>query len=171
MDLAVGAYAQDVAAPTTVVGGAALVGFTLRGDRWLSPAFLMGLARTSSVTLDANPGEVTLTWTVGRAEVCPVRWPPLGALALRPCLAGDFGVLSADAAGVPNGQSHVRPWATLGASALAEWEPLAPLFVEAEASLAAPLERDRFFIAHSPLVYRAPALVPAGTLALGVRFP
>ena len=171
MDVAVGAYAQAVAAPTATLGVAALVGLTLGGEGTLSPAFRIGLARTSSGALDAQPGDATLVWTVGRAEVCPVRWPSRGALELRPCLAGDFGVVSASTTGVPNAQPHTPFWGVLGALALAEWEPVAPLFVEAELFLATPLERDRFFVAPSPTVYQAPVLVPAGTLAVGVRFP
>ncbi len=39
----------------------------------------------------------------------------------------DVGVVSASAVQVQHAQSHVRPWETLGALALVEWEPLAPL--------------------------------------------
>jgi hypothetical protein len=171
MDVAAGAYALGVGAPSAIIGGAVLVGLTLGGERALSPAFRIGIARASSGSLDADPGQGTLAWTVGRAEVCPVRWPARGALDFRPCLAGDFGLVSATATGVSYPQAHTRPWETLGALALAEWEPLAPLFVEAELSLATPLERDRFFVAPSSLVYQASVFVPAGTLAMGVRFP
>jgi hypothetical protein len=171
MDVVGGAEVQAVAAPSAVIGGAALLGLTLGGERALSPLLRLGVAWASSGSIDANPGEATLAWTVGRAEICPLRWPAQGALELRPCLTGDFGVVSASATGVSNPQSHVRPWETLGALALVEWAPLDPLFVEAELSLSTPLERDRFFVAPSPVVYQAPVFVPAGTLALGVRFP
>jgi hypothetical protein len=171
MDVGGGAYVQGVGAPSAVIGGAVLVGLTLGGERVWSPAFRIGVARASSGSLDANPGEATFAWTVGRAEICPLRWPARGALDFRPCLAGDFGVVSASATGVSNPQPHTRPWETLGVLALAEWEPLAPLFVEAELSLTTPLERDQFFVAPTPVVYQAPGLVPAGTLAVGVRFP
>ena len=171
MDVVGGAYLQGVDAPSAVIGGAVLVGLTLGGEGALSPAFRIGVARASSGPIDANPGQATFAWTVGRAEICPVRWPARGAVDLRPCLAGDFGVVSASATGVSNPQSHARPWETVGALALAEWEPLAPLFVVAELSLETPLERDRFFVAPSPVVYQAPVFVPAGAIALGVRFP
>jgi len=171
MDLVGGAYVQAVDAPSAVIGGAVLLGLTLGGERVLSPMLRLGVSWASSGSIDANPGAATLAWTVGRAEVCPLRWPAQGPLELRPCLTGDFGVVSASATGVSNPQSHVRPWETLGALALAEWVPLDPLFVEVELSLSTPLERDRFFVAPSPVVYQAPVFVPAGTLALGVRFP
>jgi hypothetical protein len=171
MDLVGGAFVQGVDAPSVVIGGAILVGLTLGGERALSPLFRVGVALASSGSLDASPGAVTLAWTVGRAEICPLRWPAQGALELRPCLTGDFGVVSASATGVSNPQSHVQPWETLGVQALAEWAPLDPLFVDVELSLSTPLERDRFFVAPSPVVYQAPVFVPAGTLALGVRFP
>ncbi len=171
MDVIGGAFVQGVDAPSAVIGGAVLLGLTLGGERTLSPMFRVGVAWASSGSLDANPGAATFAWTVGRAQVCPLRWPAQGALELRPCLTGDFGVVSASATGVSNPQSHVQPWVTLGALALAEWTPFDPLFVEAGLSLVTPLERDRFFVAPSPVVYQAPVFVPAGTLALGVRFP
>jgi hypothetical protein len=72
---------------------------------------------------------------------------------------------------VQHAQSPVRPWGTLGGLALAEWEPFRPLFVGAELSLSAPLQRDQFYVAPAPTVYQAPALVPAGAIELGVQFP
>ena len=171
MDVLGGAFVQSVDAPSAVFGGAVLLGLTLGGERTLAPMFRVGVAWASSGSLDADPGAASFTWTAGRAEVCPLRGPARGPLDFRPCLTGDFGVVSASATGVSNPQSHTRPWVTLGALALAEWVPLDPLFVEAELSLSTPLERDQFFVKPTPVVYQAPVFVPAGMLALGVRFP
>jgi hypothetical protein len=169
--LGVGAFAQGLAAPGPVVGEAAFVGVAWDAQQVWSPELRIGVAQASSSALDANPGSVSLAWIVARADACPVRWPPRGPFAARPCLTADVGALSASAAGVQHAQSPVRPWGTLGALALAEWEPIRPLLVGAEVSLSAPVQRDQFYVQPTSAVYQAPAVVPAGALELGVRFP
>lgn len=168
----VGASAQGLGAPGALFGETAFVGLALDTQSIWSPELRIGAAQTSSGTLGADPGSVSLAWIVARADACPLRWPAQGRLAARPCLTADVGALSASASdGVQHAQSVVRPWGTLGARALVEWEPVGPLFIGAEVSLSAALQRDQFYVAPTPTVYQAPVVLPAGTLELGVRFP
>jgi hypothetical protein len=132
----------------------------------------LGVARAESGTLDAGPGHASFTWTVGRLDLCPIRWPAEGALVVRPCVRADAGSLAAStSSSVPGAQSPVRPWGALGAFAALEWAPFDPLVVEVDASLFRPLGREIFYVAPSAHVYQAPSWVPGGALVLGARFP
>lgn len=87
-------------------------------------------------------------------------------------MTADVGAVSASASGIPNAQSHVRPWGTVGLLALGEWLPPGPLFLDAELSLSAALQRDQFrVVAPVQTVYQAPFLVPGAALDVGVHFP
>jgi hypothetical protein len=169
----VGAFAQGLAAPGAVVGEAAFAGLALEGPSVWSPELRIGAAQASSGSIAASPGSLNLAWIVARVDACPLRWPARGPLAVRPCLTADVGALSASVIHVPTPQSPVRPWGTLGALALGEWEPAGPLFLAAELSLSTPLQRDQFYVGPqpAPTVYQAPLFVPAGALEMGVRFP
>jgi hypothetical protein len=136
-----------------------------------SPELRLGPAVAWSGDLLASPASATLAWLVGRADACPLRWPASGSFAARPCVTADVGAVSASATGVPHPQSHVRPWGTVGLLALAEWWPAGPIFLDAQVSLSAALQRDQFYIAPTPVVYQAPSLVPGAALDVGVHFP
>jgi hypothetical protein len=154
-----------------VAGDFAFLGVDLARAGVLSPEVRLAVAHATSGALDLAPGQAQLAWTFGRIDACPLRWPASGSLALRPCARADAGALSASATGLAQEQPRVRPWAALGASALVEWTPFTPLFVNLEGSLSAPLVREQFVVVPSPVVYQAPVLVAAGALAVGVRFP
>jgi len=166
-----GAFAQSLSAPGPVVGGAAYVGIAFDTGRVWSPELRLGPAMAWSGDLNAGPGSASLAWIVARADACPLKWPASGPFAARPCVTADVGAVSASAVSVPNPQSHVRPWESLGVLALAEWWPSGPLFLDAELSLSVALQRDEFFIAPQRDVYQAPLFVPGGALDVGVHFP
>ncbi|HEX8791042.1 MAG TPA: hypothetical protein VF765_08810 [Polyangiaceae bacterium] len=166
-----GAFAQSLLAPGPVAGAAAFVGIAFDTGRLWSPELRLGPAVAWSGDLLVSPASATLTWIVARADACPLRWPASGPFAARPCVTADVGAVSVSASGIPNAQSKVRPWGTVGLLALAECWPSGPLFLDAELSLSAALQRDQFFVAPTPVVYQAPSLVPAGALNVGVHFP
>jgi hypothetical protein len=171
----VAASLDALAAPGVVVGEAAFLGVTLDRHAVLSPVLRLGGARAESGAVDAGSGQASFTWTLARLELCPIRWPAEGPLAVRPCVRGDAGTLAAStSSSVHDAQSPVRPWRALGGLAALEWAPFKPLVVEAQASLSLPLVREIFYIAPfapSRSVYQAPSWVPGGTLVLAVRFP
>jgi hypothetical protein len=167
----VAASAQGLGAPSAVIGDSVFLGIAIDTNRLFSPEVRLAVTRASSGNLDAGPGHANLTWTVAHVEACPVRWPARGSLDFRPCAEGDLGALAAVTVGVPRGQSRTRPWGALGGLARVEWVPFEPLVLGAEVSLSAPLVREVFFVAPTPAVYQAPAVVAEGGLALGMRFP
>jgi hypothetical protein len=167
----VGASGEGIAAPSVIAGSFVFASVAWELGDALSPEVLLAIVRLWSGTLDASPGHAGLQWTYARLEVCPIRWLERARIVLRPCARGDGGTVSATATGVPDPQSHVRPWGALGAAARAEWVPFEPLRIDLEVSLSMPLVRDEFYIAPAPVVYQAPAVVADGSLAVGVRFP
>jgi hypothetical protein len=168
----VAASVDALGAPGLVVGEAAFLGAVLDRHAVLSPVVRLGVARAETGALAAGAGHASFTWTVARLDLCPLRWPAEGLLAVRPCVRGDAGSLAAStSSSVHDAQSPARPWGALGGFAALEWAPLKPLTVEVEASLSCPLVRETFYIAPSPSVYQAPSWVPGGALVLGGRFP
>jgi hypothetical protein len=165
------AAVQGLGAPGAVVGDSLFMGIARDTGQPFAPEARIAVWRASTGNLDAAPGHADLTWTLARAEACPMRWPARGAFDVRPCVDADVGALSAVAVGVPHAQSRTRPWAALGALARVEWVPFEPLVLGAELSLSAPLVREIFYVAPAPVVYQAPEVVAEGGLALGVRFP
>jgi hypothetical protein len=165
------ASVQALSAPGAVVGDSLFLGIARDTEQPFAPEARISVWHASTANLDAAPGHADLTWTLARAEACPMRWPARGAFDVRPCVEADVGALSAVAVGVPHAQSRTRPWAALGALARVEWVPFEPLVLGAELSLSAPLVREVFYVAPVPVVYQAPEVVAEGGLALGVRFP
>lgn len=135
----------------------------------LSPSIRLG-AVYSAVHADNANVRAALTWTVGRASVCPVRLDLVRGLSLRPCAGVEGGILAASTRSVATTRDRSRPWLAPTAAARLVYVPSSPLFFELEVAVAAPLVRDEIVVDPSLSVYRAPVLVPSGQIAAGVRF-
>jgi hypothetical protein len=135
------------------------------------PSFRVTASRSAVALVNARVGRATLRVTQGGLEICPLRWPLSASLALRPCAGASVGVLEAQGEGVDAVRDQRRFW--LGTAALARlmWAPLAPLAMEAEAGVVAPLVRDTFVFEPDVVVYRAPPVAFLARMGLGVRFP
>jgi hypothetical protein len=113
---------------------------------------------------DALGNSAQLRRTSGFLDLCVARlgWGPFSAAA---CARAEGGALHGSGS-----LDATRPWWALGALGTARWGLGTRAFVQAEAGVAAPVVRDRFFL-DGAVVYVAPRVDAIGSAALGVRFP
>jgi hypothetical protein len=129
----------------------------------------LGVTRASA-TVPADVGSAKFTWTLGRVEACPLV-AHLGSLEALPCVRFDGGELQATGVGVDTPLSASRLWLSLGLLGRLRWTPLAPIILEIDAGLSAPLARDRFYFdAPQTAIYDVPALSAIAGAAAGGRF-
>jgi hypothetical protein len=123
-----------------------------RGHVW----FRLGVAVTERVAAEVPTGSVDFRWTIGRVEACPyvLVWDRFGAAA---CAGFEAGTLAGRGDQVAMPTSDVRPWLAPDAAARVTVR-VGRAAVELEGLIAAPLVRDRFFIAPSTTVHAVPAV-------------
>jgi hypothetical protein len=130
----------------------------------------LALSLASTSTTSSTVGSADFSWTVGRAEVCPVGafW---GTVAAMPCVRFDAGVLGATGRGVDVPSTKSRPWLAAGALARVRWTIARPIFVEVDGAVLAPIVRDHFYFARpQTTVYDVPAAGAEAGAAVGARF-
>jgi hypothetical protein len=130
----------------------------------------LGVSRLAA-SVPAQVGSARFTWTLGRLEGCPVR-VVVGSFEALPCVRFDGGDLQAVGLGVDLPRPAAsRLWLSLGALGRLRWTPLAPIFLEVDAGVSAPLVRDRFYFDTPPTtIYDVPALAAIAGAAAGGRF-
>lgn len=174
--LAVGGGASAIAlgAQETSAGYGGFV--ELARDRsGLSPAFRVGLTRATgdarAETASAGPVTADLGWWLARSSACPVRLDFASSLHFRPCAGLDVGAMTGTPRAPIQGSARTRAWLAPTLSARINWELYRIAFLEVAGDLALPLVRDELAADPSVSLYRAPVVVPSGSLAAGVRFP
>ena len=158
-----------LAAPSSIAGYGGFAEIA-RDRPGLSPAIRLALLHAEGGSPD-GPARAELSWWLARAEVCPLRVDVLRTVHARPCLGLETGALTGTPSGAARAQTRTRPWLAPSLSGRIEWEIYRISFIEAEASLSAPLVRDELVVDPTVSLYRAPALVPSARIAAGVRFP
>ena len=110
------------------------------------------------VAFDATTSDAgamaTFHWLAGRIEACPYV-PRIGRFELAPCAGLQAGAVTSRGTAVGQASSDTRPWLApelAGHVALR----IGRVAVEVEATAAAPIVRDRYYIAPSTTVYQVP---------------
>lgn len=135
----------------------------------LSPAGRLSIARGSGGTVPTGVGTASFRWTIAQLDVCPLRFPLLATLGVRPCLGIEGGSLSAEGE-TTTPRSDTRLWLAARLLVRVEWVVFDTVVVDAFGGIAAPFVRDRFVFDPSTPVYRAPAAYPMFGASLGVFF-
>ena len=168
----IGFHGTSGAAPELLFGLGAFVGFHPRPVSWSVRA---GMIHAESPTVRHDGAEANFRLTVGRAELCPVRFVLSAALAFVPCAAFDAGVLVGSGERteiVPEPASATEFW--MGASLLSRLELCLEdfLLVEAQPELGFPLVREEFVFELDPdrTVHEIPPVRYGFALAVGFRF-
>lgn len=107
-------------------------------------------------------------WTAGRIDACPYVIAA-GRIELAPCAGFGAGVLTGKGTNVGQAASDTRPWLApelAGHVAL----QLGRAALEVEGTAAAPLVRDRYYIAPSTTVHQVPAVAFGVGADVALRF-
>jgi hypothetical protein len=168
---AVGAHAGaiDGVAPDVLLLIPVFVEAARESDSVFAPAARLRVERTGSGTVASGDAHAQFTWTAAALDLCPLKLGA-GRFDARPCVRFEGGTLEAAGVDVQPSRSGARPWLSTGAAARARVFVVGPLFLEAEASLALALVRDRFFVEPSQTVFRAPLVGWSATGGVGVQF-
>jgi hypothetical protein len=167
-----GALFDVIGAEDIPVVGASVFGqLEWQDETVLSPSVRLGAAGFGGRSIPKGPGDGRFEWWTGQLDVCPVRALLSEGIVARPCVAAETGVLAARGGGVPNAQSPLVPWTSVGGLALLEWR-FSPLFtLEAYGGVRAPVTRQTFLFSPGFAVYKVPwAFLVAGT-GVGLHFP
>jgi hypothetical protein len=155
--------------PDALLGFSPVLGWRSSSRTVLAPEVRLGFLRAASGTVVASPGEASFTWTVGRADGCLLSWPP-GPARLQACARVEAGVLDATGTQIAAAHSSTRGWFAAGPLARAEWDLLAPLFIEAEVAAMVHATTDRFYFVPDTTIYPVPLLGLDASAGLGVHF-
>jgi hypothetical protein len=168
LDMSAGVIPKVLFGPALVVE-AGLFGEPHNGLAWLPDARVSGTFSHSSEP-GTSPEVASFDWAAGRLDLCPARatWGRVdGGL----CGRAEVGRLADQGTGVTSGRSHAYPWVALGGTARFRFRIVSRLYLELEASIAAPLVQESFYFSQPHIQIGNVAPVSgAGVLALGVRF-
>ncbi len=157
-------------APRALVAASPFVGYAFRRGGWIDPSFRLGFLRAWSGLFDvASGGRAALTWTVGRADACPIALPG-SWLHVTGCVRVEAGLLEAQGADIASSQVTSRAWLAAGPLLRAEVSLFGPLFADAEGSALFRVTEDRFYFRPNSTIYRIPLTGFGGGAGLGVRF-
>lgn len=166
--IALGARAHLGPAPEPMLGPEFGLELSWNPGSVVSTRLAVTLSRAWSEAIETSAGTAEFTLDQIQGELCPVR---LGGerWAIRPCLQGAGGRLSASGNRTDSPESATRQWGTLGASARASVLPIEPLELWASAGVGAALVRDRFQF--EPVVFHAvPGEIPTFAVGLAAQF-
>jgi hypothetical protein len=125
------------------------------------------LVRTERQDLAMSAGNVDFQWTAGRLDACPFALE-LGLFDVSPCVGLEGGILVGHGTEVAMPAGGARPW--IAPDAALRWRiKLGRVAVELEGLVAAPLVRDRFFIAPNTTVHQVPAATTSLAASLAVE--
>jgi hypothetical protein len=160
---------------STLIPGRPVGGFSLFLDlelaesRALSPSFRFAFEQSLLATTSIEQGSAHFRWTLGRFDLCPVRWNLTPSLRARPCGRFEAGAVHAegDLDGEPRSASPL--WAGLSALGRLEWAVAPPLSLQLELSALFSLTRKTFYFQPDTKIYRPPVAAAFGGLGLGVQ--
>ncbi len=149
--------------PESTFGMRAFVGIGRTRGRQLR----LGIARTQEQPTMVAVGASEFRWTVGRVELRPIVFAR-GPFELAPSFGVEVGALTARGTQVASPAGGSRPWVAPSVAALVGLR-VNRFTLELEGGLAAPLVRDRFFIAPGTTVHQVPVITGGVSLALIVE--
>lgn len=164
-----------LAAPDVVYAPVGAVELLYDAPHLFAPSLRLGFLRAEggddAGAVSVNGRFARYTWTLGRAEVCPLRVRVARSLALRPCAVIDAGALSTTVTGAPQPNNPERAWVDASLEGRLEWWVLSRVSLELEGGLMAPIVRNTFeFEPNGSLGYRAPAVTGVGSLGVMLSF-
>lgn len=136
----------------------------------LDPMARLSLSYFGGETPRTRDGSASLHWAALRVDPCPLDFRPVAAVSLRPCFTATAGLFWIAGKNVDYPISRRLFWSTLGGLVRLEWSLGRRLSLEADASLDAPIWRDRFHFEPAIPVYRVPATLASARLGLGFSF-
>ena len=143
--------------PQVLLAGSPYVGWRAPAVGWFEPSFRLAFVRAGTPALDVPGGTAAFTWTVGRADACPIALPR-GVVRVVECVRLEAGSLQVEQA--------LRPWVAVGPVVRAGWSFLSWAFVEGEAGVLVHVTQDRFYFTGQPTAYEVHLL--GGTVGVGV---
>jgi len=127
------------------------------------------LRATFDLTTTDDAPMASFQWLAGRIEACPYVWR-FGRLAAAPCAGLQLGALRGKGTVAFEAMSETRPWVAPEAVGRIGIR-LSGFELELEGAIAAPLVRDRYYIAPSTTIYQVPAIAYGVATTLGIEFP
>ncbi len=117
--------------------------------------------RAASASTQTAGGTASFSWFAFRLDGCPVRWPELTPLFLRPCAFFDAGALQ----GNVEGGSSTRTWVSAGAFGRIEALVAEVISFQLDGGVVAPLKANDFGSA-----FQVPPAGMLGRIGLTYRF-
>lgn len=126
------------------------------------------LRATFDTTASDDVAMASFRWTAGRIEGCPIAWQ-LGAFSAAPCAGVQLGALRGSGATAMGATTGTRPWIApelVGRLAVR----FGRAALELEGTAAAPLVRDRYYLAPSTTIHQVPALAYGVATSVAIEF-
>ena len=130
-----------------------------------APSARVRFAHAESSSHLSNAG-ASFSWNAGTLDVCPLT-AAAAALHFDACARGEAGVVGGAGTGVEPARSATRPWWSAGAATRGRARVAGPIFAELEATLQAPISRDRFTVEPDVTLFRAPPVSWGAAVGLG----
>jgi hypothetical protein len=153
-------------APSALFGAELLA--ELRSERPSGWSVRVDASAGATGEISVDPAAASFVLATGRLSGCPLGWRPHPTVDVRPCGLVEAGLLWAEgSAGGPiiDAQSVSEPWLAPGVTGRLAWEPIAWLFVEAEAGPVVPIIRRTFVFEQPDMELHE---VPPVTLSIGL---
>ncbi len=126
----------------------------------------LGFARSARSDVTMPEGDASFRWTIATLDACPLAFT-IGRWSAAPCAGVQGGVLTAIGSDVGMASNADRPWLAPDATVRLR-VAIGRFAVELAGMVAAPLIRDRFYIAPSTTVDHVPPVTAGAQLALSV---
>jgi hypothetical protein len=138
------------------------------------PVFLAAIRghQQLRVTFDTTASDdvamASFRWTAGRVEGCPYTWQ-ISRVAAAPCAGLQLGALTGSGTATAQASSGTRPWIAPEVVARVDVQ-LGRVAIGAEGTAAAPLVRDRYYIAPATTIHQVPAVSYSVGTSVGIAF-
>jgi hypothetical protein len=140
------AFALEGAPLPKLATGVALVGtLAFERDAILSPLLEASAARTQTVRVGTPSGVADFRFSSLRLLACPVRFPAVSVVAVRPCALGELGELEGIGKVTDDPARVVARWVAVGGAARLSVRLFGPLALLAEGAVVVPLIRHEFY--------------------------
>jgi hypothetical protein len=167
----VGAQLVGGLAPTTLLGGRAVVELTREPSTatLLAPSVSLSALSTLTETTSDARGSLALRWLTLVGTICPITLRLATWALLRPCSGVEVGTLRGEGVAVEGARRSYASWVAVGLSGRVEVPLASRLLLELDVGGAAPFERPRFGYTSGSIAFETPAVGPRAGLTLAFR--
>jgi hypothetical protein len=141
----VGFALEGAPMPKLAAGIAVSGSVSLERASMLSPLVEGSAVRTQTVRVATPSGIAELRFSSLRLLACPVRFPPVGVFAIRPCAVGELGELTGTGKVTEDPALVSARWVAVGAAVRGSVRLLGPLVLVGGGALIVPLIRHEFY--------------------------